>query len=277
MEEPLPPCHCVELAVIPTDAPLTEPPVKPLPLPPPEPAPPAEEPTIDLALPPVVEDEAPAVASVPPPPAATPVSPEVLEQELRLKIKEEMQTSLEEEISQRRQELQRRLEELRAQAQAEAKAAAEVQVEEQVKKTLEAEREAYRESLTEAIVKERIKTEDQLLMVQLYWMEVKSKKLEAREQELKKRDALYQEHVAKLEAKCAEFYKVTAESFQKGKEETEKRFARYNIQPLCADLQGQVLSCYRENPGKTLSCSSIAAAYMQCVSNAKKNKMSPGG
>lgn len=40
-------------------------------------------------------------------PAAAPVSPEVLEQELRLKIKAEMQTSLEEEISQRRQELQR--------------------------------------------------------------------------------------------------------------------------------------------------------------------------
>lgn len=61
-----------------------------------------------------------------------------------------------------------RLEELRAQAQAEAKAAALAQVEQQVKKTLEAEREAYRESLTEAIVKERVKTEDQLLMVQLY-------------------------------------------------------------------------------------------------------------
>lgn len=37
-----------------------------------------------------------------------------------------------------------------------------------MKKTLEVEREAYRESLTEAIVKERIKSEDQLLMVQLY-------------------------------------------------------------------------------------------------------------
>lgn len=32
---------------------------------------------------------------------------------------------------------------------------------------------------------------------------MKAKKLEVREQELKKRDALYQEHVAKLEAKVS--------------------------------------------------------------------------
>ncbi|TMS05323.1 hypothetical protein E3U43_004573 [Larimichthys crocea] len=133
------------------------------------------------------------------------------------------------------------------------------------------------ENLTESIAKERIKTEDQRLMVQLYWMEVKAHQLEQKEQDLKKRDALYKEHVAKLEAKCTEFYKVTAESFQKGKEETHNRFARFNIQPVCSDLQSQILKCYKENTGKTLSCSSIASAYMQCVDNAKKNKLSPGG
>lgn len=57
---------------------------------------------------------------------------------------------------------------MRAQARAEARAAAHTQVEEQVKKTLEAEKAAYMENLTESIAKERIKTEDQRLMVQLY-------------------------------------------------------------------------------------------------------------
>lgn len=57
---------------------------------------------------------------------------------------------------------------MRAQAQAEAKAAAEAQVEEQVKKTLELEKAAYMENLTDAITKERMKTEDERLMVQLY-------------------------------------------------------------------------------------------------------------
>lgn len=62
----------------------------------------------------------------------------------------------------------RRLEEMRVQAQEEAKAAAQAQVEEQVKKTLEAEKAAYMGNLTDSIMKERMKTEDQRLMVQLY-------------------------------------------------------------------------------------------------------------
>lgn len=45
---------------------------------------------------------------------------------------------------------------------------------------------------------------------------------------------------------------------------------RFSIQPACGDLQSQVLKCYRENAGKTLTCSSIASAYMQCVDDAKK-------
>ncbi|XP_037623732.1 MICOS complex subunit Mic19-like [Sebastes umbrosus] len=229
------------------------------------------------SLPPVIEDEVPAVTTAPPPAAASPVPPEVVEEEMRQKIKAKLQLSLEEEIDQRRQELQRQLEEMRALAQAEAQAAAQAQVEHQVRKTLETEKAAYMENLTDSIMKERMKTEDERLMVQLYRMELKAHQLEEREKQLRKRDALYREHVAKLEAKCTEFYKVTAESFQKGKEETHNRFARFNIQPVCGDLQSQILKCYKENTGKTLSCSSIASAYMQCVDNAKKNKSSTGG
>lgn len=196
---------------------------------------------------------------------------------MRQKIKEEMQKSLAEEISQRRLELQQHLAEMRAQAEAEAKEAALAEVEQEVKKTLEVEKAAYMENLTDSIMKERMKTEDLKLMVQLYWMEVKAHQLEDKEKDLKKRDALYKEHIAKLETKCTEFYKVTAESFQKGKEETHNRFARFNRQPVCGDLQSQILKCYKENTGKTLSCSGIASAYMQCVDSAKKAKLSPGG
>lgn len=128
-EEAPPRCHFVELPVVPTYTPLGEPLVDPPAPPPPNPAPPAEEPT--MSLPPVVEDEAPAITLVPPPTeglqifhpvimisgkrlsllfdgfAVLTVSPEVLEEELRQEIKEEMQRRLEEEISQRREELQR--------------------------------------------------------------------------------------------------------------------------------------------------------------------------
>uniref|UniRef100_UPI003AAC385E coiled-coil-helix-coiled-coil-helix domain containing 3b n=1 Tax=Centroberyx gerrardi TaxID=166262 RepID=UPI003AAC385E len=268
-EESPPPCHSMELVVLPTDPPVSEPIVEPVAPPPPDPAPPAEEPAVAPSLPPIVEVMIPVVSSVPPP---APASPEVVEEELRRKIKEELQRGLELEMSQKKQELQQQLEEVKAQARAQAKAAAQAQVDEQVKKTLEAEKAAHMENLKDAIMKERMKTEDERLMAQLY-----AHKLDETEKDLKKQDTLFREHVAKLEAKSAEFYKVTTENFQKGKEETHNRFARFDIKPVCGDLQSQILKCFRENTGKTLSCSAIASAYMQCVDNAKQNKLSTGG
>lgn len=48
---------------------------------------------------------------------------------------------------------------------------------------------------------------------------------------------------------------------------------RYEISPVCTDLQGEILKCYRENAGKTLMCSNIASLYLQCVNNAKQVNM----
>uniref|UniRef100_A0AAV2KY41 Uncharacterized protein n=1 Tax=Knipowitschia caucasica TaxID=637954 RepID=A0AAV2KY41_KNICA len=254
-ETPLTPLASVEPVVVPEETPAEAP----------ELAPPSEQPT------PVEEVPVSTAES----PEAVPL--EVVEDRLRQKIKAEFELSLEEEISKRREALQKQLEELRGLAIAEAEAAAQAQVEQQVKRTLEAEKAAYMENLTQSIAKERIKTEDEKLMVQLYWMELKAHKLEIREEEMKKRDALYKEHIAKLESKCSQFYKVTADSFKKSKEETHNRFQRFNIQPVCGDLQSQILKCYQENPGKSLSCSSIASAYMQCVNKAKVDKMSTRG
>ncbi|XP_021163145.2 coiled-coil-helix-coiled-coil-helix domain containing 3b isoform X2 [Fundulus heteroclitus] len=259
-----PPCQCDDVAVVHTRVPGNVPPPELEPPPPNEPRPVAAEPPGATFLPPVDEEEEP--ATVPSPAAG------VVEEELRQKIRAELQKSLEEEINQKRQELQQQLEEVRALTRAEATAAAQAQVAQQVRKTLEAERASHMEKLTESIAREKVKAEDEKLMVQLY-----AHQLEEREKEMKKRDELYKEHVSKLEAKCAEFYKVSSENFQKGKEETQKRFARFNIQPLCGDLQGQILKCYKENPGRTLTCSGIASAYMQCVDNAKKDKRITGG
>ncbi|XP_014861106.1 PREDICTED: MICOS complex subunit Mic25-like isoform X1 [Poecilia mexicana] len=231
-------------------------------------APPPTEPPATTLLPPAAEDEEPSLL---PPPA------EVMEEELREKIRAEMEESLEEEISQKRRELQQQLEEIQVLRRAEATTAARAEAEEQVKKTLEAERAMRIEKLTESVEREKAMAEHEKLMAQLHWMELKARQLEEREKEMKKRNELYKEHVSKLEAKCAEFYKVSVENFQKGKEETLKRFACFNIQPLCRDLQDQILKCYMENPGRTLTCSGIASAYMQCVDNAKKDKLTTGG
>ncbi|CAG08684.1 unnamed protein product [Tetraodon nigroviridis] len=58
------------------------------------------------------------------------------------------------------------------------------------------------------------------------------------------------------------------EEISRRREELQRQ--RSSFQPVCGDLQSQILNCYRQNAGKTLDCSSIASAYMQCVHHAKK-------
>ncbi|XP_061781295.1 uncharacterized protein [Nerophis lumbriciformis] len=254
------PCYpATELAVVPTDGPhegLA--------------SAPAEEPAnAALLLPPDVEEEIAAFVSTAPPAAVSQVGAKEFEAELRQKIKEEMQRSLQEEMEGRRKELQLQLEAMNAEIHAAARAQAEAQVEERVR---EADKAAYEASLSDAIAKERLRTEDDRRVMQLY-----AHQLEEKEEALKRRNALHKEHVVQLESKCVEFFKASAESFQKGKEETHRRFARFNIQPVCGDLQSQILKCYQEQPGKTLTCSKIASAYMQCVEQAQKSQVISGG
>lgn len=45
---------------------------------------------------------------------------------------------------------------------------------------------------------------------------------------------------------------------------------RYEYHPVCADLQAQILQCYRQNTQQTLSCSALASQYMRCVNQAKQ-------
>jgi len=258
---PPPPCHSMEVAILSTYSPITEPSEEPIFTPP---HPPAVEPIVVLP-PPVFDEEVPVIMTPPPPPAP------VDEATLRRQIEEEQQKALELEFSQKKQELMKEVEEAKTLARAQAKAEAKALVEEQVKKILEEEKASYIENLKESLMTERMKTEDERLMAQLY-----AHKLDEKEKELAKQDAFFKEHVANLEAKSAQFYKVTAESFQKGKEDAHGRFKRFNITPICGDLQSQILKCFKENAGETLACSGIASAYMQCVDKAKK-KTSTGG
>lgn len=47
-------------------------------------------------------------------------------------------------------------------------------------------------------------------------------------------------------------------------------FRRYEFHPVCADLQAQILQCYRQNTQQTLGCSALASQYMRCVNQAKQ-------
>ncbi|XP_016344563.1 MICOS complex subunit Mic19-like isoform X4 [Sinocyclocheilus anshuiensis] len=215
--------------------------------------------TIPHPPPPV---EKPVASSPPPPPTAD-------ESELRRKIAEELQKGLEEERRKAREELNRWLEKEKSQAHVQAQAEAQAQVKDEVSRILALEKE---QNIQKAILRERVTAEDERLQAQIY-----ARQLEEREKELRKQDTFYREQVAKLKERSAQFYKVTNENYHKAADEVNAKFKRYEISPVCTDLQGQILKCYRENAGKTLLCSNIASLYMQCVNNAKRDKLRTGG
>ncbi|XP_059367095.1 coiled-coil-helix-coiled-coil-helix domain containing 3a isoform X2 [Carassius carassius] len=225
------------------------------------PPPALAEPLILPPPPPVVTAPAESVGAV--------SAPAVYESELRRKIAEELQKSLEEERRKAREDLNQRLEKEKSQAHAEAQAEAQAQVKDEVSRILALEKE---QSIQKAILRERITAEDERLQAQIY-----ARQLEERDKELRKQDAFYREQVAKLKERSAQFYKVTNENHHKAADEVNAKFKRYEISPVCTDLQGQILKCYRENAGKTLLCSNIASQYMQCVNSAKQDKLRTGG
>lgn len=52
-------------------------------------------------------------------------------------------------------------------------------------------------------------------------------------------------------------------------------FRRYEVHPVCAELQAKILQCYRQNAQQTLSCSALASQYMRCVNQAKEVGVHP--
>ncbi|XP_034719347.1 coiled-coil-helix-coiled-coil-helix domain containing 3a isoform X5 [Etheostoma cragini] len=205
---------------------------------------------------------------VPPPPPAAPV---VDEEALRRKITDELYKGLEQDRAKAQQELQAWVAAEKARAEAQAQDDAQSKVQDEVSRILSVERAMAQESIQQAVIRERITTEDERLRAQLYEIGRKAKQLGAREADLKKQDAFYREQVARLEERSAQFYKVTSENYHKAADQVNAKFKRYEAYPVCADLQGQILACYKENIGKTLQCSNIAALYLQCVNNAKQN------
>ncbi|KAG1952993.1 coiled-coil-helix-coiled-coil-helix domain containing 3a isoform X8 [Pimephales promelas] len=221
----------------------------------------------------------PAPPPPPPPVEAAPAAsvgvistPAVGEFELRRKITEELEKGLEEERRKAQEELNQRLEKERSRVHAQAHAEAQALVKDEVSRILALEKASAEESIQKAILRERVTAEDERLQAQIY-----ARQLEERDKELRKQDTFYREQVAKLKERSGEFYKVSNDNFHKAADEVNAKFKRYEISPVCTDLQGQILKCYRENAGKTLLCSNIASQYLQCVNNAKQDKLRTGG
>ncbi|KAG5837229.1 hypothetical protein ANANG_G00237100 [Anguilla anguilla] len=142
---------------------------------------------------------------------------------------------------------------------------------EKVQAQMQVEERFAEENLKQSILADRAAAQDHRLRAHLY-----AHQLEQRIRELKKQDALYREQVAKLEWRGKRFYSAITESYQKASREVSAKFRQNQINPVCADLQREILKCYRENTGHTLSCSKIASLYLQCVTEARQSKTRPG-
>uniref|UniRef100_A0A3P9BH27 Coiled-coil-helix-coiled-coil-helix domain containing 3a n=1 Tax=Maylandia zebra TaxID=106582 RepID=A0A3P9BH27_9CICH len=264
LQRPVPPLFEPITSFPPPPPPLVEP-VAP-------PAPPQSATESVAAPPPPVEkpkvEPVPKSKPVPPPPAASVAD----EEALRKKIADELYKDLKQERAKVAQELQAWVEAEKARASTQAHAEAKSQVHGEVSRLLSEQRAAVQESLQQAFIRERIAAEDEKLRAHLL-----AKQVEAKEADLKKQDAFYREQVARLEERSSQFYKVTTENFHKAADQVNAKFRRYEAYPVCADLQEQILTCYKENVGKTLHCSNIAARYLQCVNDAKQNKLKTGG
>eukprot|EP00063_Salmo_salar_P089209 XP_014064044.1 PREDICTED: MICOS complex subunit MIC19 isoform X4 [Salmo salar] len=246
------------------------------------PQPPAsvEQPPVEAFAPPPAPEPVEVVGPPLPPPtlepepvaAAPPAAHAVDEEELRKKITEDLQKGLLKERAKAEQELQAWLEEEKVHVASFAEAEAQASVKDEVGRILELERATTHNTLTQAVMREKVSAEDERLRTQLY-----AKQLELRDQELKKQDAFYREQVARLEDRSAQFYKMTTENYHKAADGINAKFKRFEASPVCADLQGQILKCYQEHSGKTLLCSTIASRYLQCVNQAKQNKLRTGG
>ncbi|XP_032927798.1 MICOS complex subunit MIC25 isoform X2 [Catharus ustulatus] len=101
--------------------------------------------------------------------------------------------------------------------------------------------------------------------------------LQDREAELKLQENFYKEQLARIEKKNEEIYKMTTEQYQEAATKAEERIKKRNADPVCVNLQSEILKCFRENKSAVLNCSELAKEYQRCVSAAQKELLVNSG
>ncbi|XP_075687912.1 MICOS complex subunit MIC25 isoform X2 [Rhinoderma darwinii] len=98
-----------------------------------------------------------------------------------------------------------------------------------------------------------------------------AKELQRKEEELKKLDSFHKEQLTSIEKKNLEIYKLTAEQFHTAATNAEFRVKKRSYDPVCLNLQSNILKCYTENRQELLNCGDLAKEYRSCVREAQKN------
>ncbi|XP_077307862.1 MICOS complex subunit MIC25 isoform X2 [Lithobates pipiens] len=164
------------------------------------------------------------------------------------------------------------------------------------------EHEAAQEKFTSAILREKNYTNQERRRA-----EQLAKELQRKEEELKKLDSFHKEQLTSIEKKllavgalgrrkgarsaagghkkrrirgCSvqnhyteqnlEIYKLTAEQFHTAATNAELRVKKRSYDPVCQNLQSNILKCYSENQQELLNCSDLAKEYQSCVREAQK-------
>ncbi|XP_058700793.1 MICOS complex subunit MIC25 isoform X3 [Poecile atricapillus] len=127
-----------------------------------------------------------------------------------------------------------------------------------------------REAASEAKERNSINEERQRTAQMPVDLDAWAMELQDREAELKLQEAFYKDQLARIEKKNAEIYKLTSEQYQEAAAKAEEQIKRRNADPVCSNLQSEILKCYRENKHEVLKCSELAKEYQRCVSAAQK-------
>ncbi|XP_067301867.1 MICOS complex subunit mic25a isoform X3 [Pseudorasbora parva] len=147
-------------------------------------------------------------------------------------------------------------------------------IQEELARIARKEREAARQDITRAVQRERVQTRqesERAKQLPASELDAWGKQLDKKEAELKALEAFYREQITQLEKKNEERFKTSAEQFHTAATRSEANIKPRNVEPVCSNLQAQILNCYRENREQTLQCSDLAKEYMQCINAAKKN------
>lgn len=87
----------------------------------------------------------------------------------------------------------------------------------------------------------------------------------ANDDDFVRRQVLLSSRIDELEAKNAEFYKMSTEEFAKVVEGVEQKHMKPSMMPVCGDLQEAVMRCYLANQRHSLNCAAEVRAFSNCV------------
>lgn len=139
-------------------------------------------------------------------------------------------------------------------------------IQEELARIAKREREAAQKQYSSAILREKNYTNQERRRAELL-----AKELQRKGEELKKLDDFHKEQLASIEKKNLEIYKLTAEQFHTAATNAEFRVKKRSYDPVCMNLQSNILKCYTENRQELLNCSDLAKEYRTCVREAQKN------